>query len=396
LKILFGCFRFEDPIILVFMFTVFNAVLCFLYGFGIPVSSNVVVVVQVFLFLVLFSILLLRWKFASQDLIIFSFLFMMLMLSVLFQGDASARSFFDVYVIVFSFMFALIFRERNIWPWIRIIYFIAVFVAILEILIPDTLVQFFPVGKYFFATREWVADQENTGDLEFYVGAQRPVGFYLFDSFHRVGSIFLEPLGFAYFLIMMVLAVRVYCGSLRHRFFYYLSIFFLLMLTDGRFGIFSGILMLFFPLRRMSFFVPSFLYLGGIVLAFYCVWVFSDSFGELNYRVGITFKGMYEGGSSAVLGFASLMGRFNDSGYMRYFASIGALGFLAVLLWIDFVRYYLWRMCFELDLITPFLVVFLSALFFGGAIYSAKIIVLWICFSVIASCSKKTMTRGGE
>jgi putative polymerase len=365
--------------ILVFLFVTFNALLCVSLGIGVPVNNTTVVLCQAFLFFFLCFELIKVVSFEAIDIVLIFSLFCMIVLSLLVHEDMKIKDVFSVLILPLSILY---FRSVAVrfWLLIRIIFWLATFILFFEVFLPEFLVQFFPVGEYFLNTRDWVASQDAAAESIFYIGAVRPGGYYFIPDVHRVGSIFLEPLTYSYFSLIMIISARYYENVRFKKYVYVLISMIAIILTDSRVAIFLGLLFCFLPLINFRFYFSVFFYVLFAFFIMYFAWQYTDgSNSELPLRLSYTFNTLFESSIASLLGLAPLGGKVNDSGYLLYITILGVPIFLVLLIWMDSISFRAWKYGVGAGYI-PFYILLFVSLFFGGAILSAKIIVLLSAF----------------
>ena len=369
----------------------FNPLLCFLTGLGVSINSSHVIFIQAFIFgLILLYALKHCHRSALFTLVITAFIFN-LAISLIYQKDVSVQSIYTALVLPIAIFFALK-SKVNAWKLLKLIFAISLIVSLFELFLPNTLLLFFPVGEYYFNTRDWVAVQGFQDVEGYYIGAIRPGGSYFFSNTQRVGSIFLESLGYSYFLLAFILAIRLNVNNiLKKSVLISLSIL-LIMTTDSRVGFALGLVLSVIPLNFTRIYIPVTIYIIAIwVIAITIYNFYSPENSSVALRLSYTLDVLRDINFTDFLGISPLNGKLNDSGYLVYFSSIGIISFCLFLCWIEIIRYNRFvNKDNPKDTILPFMIVFSTTLFFGAAILSIKVIVLW---SILAFQSSLNITQ---
>jgi putative polymerase len=361
--------------ILVFLFVTFNALLCVSLGFGVPVNNFTVVLCQAFLFCFLCYELIRVVAFELIDVVLIFSFFLMIILSFYIHEDMTTKDVFSVLVLPFSILY-LRRVDFRFWLLVKVLFWLATVVLFFEVFLPEVLISFFPVGEYFLSTRDWVASQDAALDSMFYVGAVRPGGYYFIPDVHRVGSIFLEPLTYSYFLLLVIISARLFEPKIFFRVLYILVSLIAVILTDSRVGMLLGVILCFIPLKNFKVYISVYFYLLVIFFIMCIAWLLTEgSTAELPLRLSYTFNAIIDSDVLSVMGVFPMYGKVNDSGYLLYFSILGIPVFLMLILWLDNFSYQSWARG-EGAFHPAFYLMFFVSLFFGGAILSAKIIVL--------------------
>tara|TARA_B110000211_G_scaffold48090_1_gene52041 strand:+ start:4321 stop:5493 length:1173 start_codon:yes stop_codon:yes gene_type:complete len=376
--------------ILIFLFVTFNALLCVGLGLNVPVNSSLVILVQALLFVFLCFWALRTCELGWIDILLFFYIFIMSVLSLFVQDDMVVKDVFSMLILPISLLY---FSKSNVNAWfvMRLLFFIATFILILEVFLPELLIHFFPVGEYFLKTRDWVAEKNTVEDVAFYIGSVRPGGYYFIPDVHRVGSIFLEPITYSYFSLLVILSARVFELNAWKKGVYVLVSVLAIILTDSRIAIFLAVLFSVMPLRNFRIYDSIFFYFIGIMSVMVVAWLLTDgSDSELPLRLGYTFNELTSGDAGTLLGLFPLLGKVNDSGYLLYISILGLPGLCILFLWIDRIAYVYWVGGVG-RFFPAFYILLFVALFFGGAILSAKIIVLMS--ALVTSLKPKNIQR---
>lgn len=372
-------------------FTFFNSVLCILLGFGFDISSSHVIAVQMLLTVWMVALMMSRQMVKRFDIIFLSIL-VGAVIYVYVMREASVRSFFDVLIVPLAFLFGL--RSRvNVWLVIRVVYWAVLVFGLIEFFLPDLFVKVLPVGKYYFSTRGWVADQDIDLDLaQFYVGAERGGGG-IFLSSHRHASIFLDPLTLGYFSTLIVAAARLYASSIKTFLAYSLGAAMLALLSDSRIALLLVFLFMLLPRHSAVLLTPFIVYWLGIFMIALMIWVFgSQGMGEIYERLSYTFSGLLDNPVISFFVGGDIEGKFNDSGYLYLLNTLGAPLALLSLLYIDAYRLRLQKNEWAIGCL--FFLFYLSiTLFFGQATLSAKVVVLWAAFAGVTLAKSNDASR---
>lgn len=363
----------------IYGFVLFNACLCVLVGLGIPLNSISVVLIQAALTAYVLMRVVHNGEFERIEMMFIVVITIFMICTFLLKESANPKMIFDAYSVILFLIFGKI-TKANVPNIVSNITILVLLVSFVEIIFPSLYLNVFPIGKYYFLTRSWVANQDlDVTTLTYYIGAVRPGDSYFSFIDHRLGSLFLESLSLGYFLSLayFVWALRVKEYSRRAGFFILAGIVLACILTDMRTAILMFFIAVIFyvfkkPLVRIS---PA-IYSISIVVVFFAVMHISDKQGELYYRLSLTFLGLSEITLLELAGLDTMSGNFNDSGYL-YLISI--YGILPVLFFYLLMHYY-FKSALTLHsryiiLITT--IFFTIAMFFGFAFMSAKISALW-------------------
>lgn len=171
-------------------------------------------------------------------------------------------------------------------------------VVLFEIFFSDKYNTFVAPGKYFLATREWVANGEVNESLKqgLYSGAYRGGGSFFALADHRISGPFLEPLSLGYFgFLMAVYYSALYNGKVIYRLAGIGTALFLSLASDSRAASAMIVIGSAILLTRIKLPKPS-MWLAPVAVLFLS-WLYymlssGDSSGDTIYRLSLTFDGL--------------------------------------------------------------------------------------------------------
>jgi putative polymerase len=379
----------------VYSFVFFNAFLCLLVGVGLNITPFIVMLIQVVLTAYIMVRVFLSDKVGVFEYLFFGIITFFLIITFVFKNYANLKMLFDAYSVLIFILFGRV-SSANFPDIGYKVLKIILLVSIIEVLLPSLYLKMLPVGQYYYKTRTWVQSQDiDVGGLTYYIGAVRPGENYLSFIDHRLGSLFLESLSLGYFLSLAFVIWLLKKDELSKlgASLCFIGIALACLLTDMRTANMMFLLaVVVFVYRRFFLALSPIYYVIGIISVFFLAFQISDSSSELNYRLSLTFAVLQNNSPASLLGFGSLVGNFNDSGYL-YLISI--YGIIPLILTFAYLGYYYTTTPAQFVKYTLLLtlMIFTIAMFFGFAFLSAKISVLWL--GLIGNLYEKSLKERG-
>jgi putative polymerase len=303
-----------------------------------------VIIVDMLCVLSALLVALVSSKMKGRD--IFNFLLLLILISFivsLINMSPSPKFYRDIIIIPVFIYLGYSYRGDGNKLLLRIILLVSV-VAIFEAFFPDLYGRVFDIKSYYINTRGVEESQFYSADSNLFVNATRPgEKFIPFLDFHRVSSVFLEPVSFGNFVIFFFVFV---CVNFRYlssaiRFSLIALFLFLLVLSDSRLGAFSCFLIavyLFFNFRSIGMVLLPLLSLVTIVM-----------FGLLGVPIYDNFSGRLSYTGMALLEmpwYSYLFGGYSYTGFVdsgiAYFIASQSI-FSVIVVWFGlFGAYFKW------------------------------------------------------
>ena len=367
----------------VYSFVFFNLFLCFLVGLNISVTPLAVKFIQFILTLYVAVRVVRVAQFELIDVLFVIVTSIIIFVAFILRGHGDPKFVFDAYSILIFFLFGKISKIDFVQTAYNILKVVFV-ISFLEVIFPKLYLFLFPVAEYYNMTRDWVSDQNlDMDNLSFYIGAIRPKESYFTFIDHRLGSSFLESLSLSYFLCFSFIVLITKRLDFTNRKFYFLVIllFSLLLMTDTRTSTLLFLISIIVYVFRSHSLNANFLSFSLLIIAtalgVYLIIPSSDS--ELFYRLSLTFYQIQSNSILSILGLDDLEGEFNDSGYLYLINIYGIIPLILMFFYFGYNSLKVNEIRFRLAYVITALI-FTTTLFFGGAILSAKISMLWFGF----------------
>jgi putative polymerase len=164
------------------------------------------------------------------------------------SGELNAKYIRDVLVIPIFIMLGMTYQSNTFVKPFSILHTIILLVAIIEVASPDTYAEVFKILDYYVNTRDFSANSFWNTESTLFVSATRPGSrFFGFVDWHRVSSIFLEPVSLGNYCVIAAI-ILVACWhemSVATRSYFIGSTFFLLVGCDGRLAAVSTVIVYF-------------------------------------------------------------------------------------------------------------------------------------------------------
>jgi putative polymerase len=120
-------------------------------------------------------------------------------------GILDPKYFRDVLLIPTFIILGMTFRRECLPGLVVAIHLLVVAVLVLEAVSPDAYAELFNIKSYYIQTRGYTEEGFWNADSNLYVSAARPdERFFAFVNFHRMSSIFLEPVSLGNYCIIVV------------------------------------------------------------------------------------------------------------------------------------------------------------------------------------------------
>ena len=177
------------------------------------------------------------------------FIVLMGLLLSLGSGELHAKYIRDVLVIPVFIMLGMTHRSETFVRPFLVLHTTIFLVGLLEVTSPDTYAEIFKVLDYYVNTRDFSANQFWNSDSTLFVSATRGEGvrFFSFVGWHRLSSIFLEPVSLGnYCVVAAILSMACWQKlTVTIRYYFVGSTSFLLVGCDGRLAATSILIVLF-------------------------------------------------------------------------------------------------------------------------------------------------------
>ncbi len=297
---------------------------------GIGMNNNLVTVIQVIV-TGASACMVLFWPIRVTKLEQYSaFAIVLSLIMTLMVNEFNPRLFYDFLVI--PLYIALGRSARFTKPrWMDALLLTVLAITLLEIAAPTLFVRVVNPGKYFLATRSWVAAQNGAvAETGLYVGAFRGGGSVFALSDHRISGPFLEPLSLGYFgVLMTIYYVGIADVSVIKRILTVGASLFLSLASDSRAA--TGMIVLSALLLASRIRLPAMVMWMMPVLVFISLWIFyifSDgvSLGDSASRVAITFDALKEFNVWDIIVGRVNSDRIGDSGFIYLARGLGLIG----------------------------------------------------------------------
>ena len=214
---------------------------------------------------------------------------------------------------------------------------IVLIIGLIELILGNSYHQYLDIFSYYLNSRTRYSPTE----IEIYtqIGAYRGESNY-FLSFinYRISSIFLEPLGLAYFSIICLGFYRAlsseddFFKEIKKNFLRYLIIFCLIILSDTRSSYIIFILVLLIPKNLMSLKNTYIAIIFAIIAMILIIWFTSEIDSEFQKRLRPTIFALTN--LETIFNFSKYSFGILDSGYGGIMANLGILGFMYVLMFL--------------------------------------------------------------
>jgi hypothetical protein len=311
--------------------TLMNFLLAVLNAHGVGMSNGKVTIVQIVITAVAGGLVYLR---PPKLKVGFTWsLFAVIGLSLLTSATQGfdAKCFYDMLVIPVFIMAGATLERFPVKIFNQLVGIVLV-VAFVEMFLPTIYNAVANPLSYFANTRAWFADAtSNSGaDDGLYSGAMRAGGSKFSLADHRVGSVFLEPVSLGYFALIASFAYNeIYKNQMRNRLIAIAVCLFLSLAADSRIPTFlitgSTLGVIFIPRvpKALIWIVPTCIFMLATAL-----YVSNASFlyGDMGYRLAITFDGLTQTSLPAMMVGGVPEARIGDSGALYMIRCLGLVG----------------------------------------------------------------------
>jgi putative polymerase len=250
------------------------------------------------------------------------------------SDELNAKYIRDVLVIPIFIMLGMTYRSNTFVRPFSILHTIILLVAIIEVVSPDTYAEIFRILDYYVNTRDFSENSFWNTESTLFVSATRPGSrFFGFVDWHRVSSIFLEPVSLGNYCVIAAI-ILVACWhemSTAMRSYFIGSTFFLLVGCDGRLAAVSIVIVCFALIfvRNVSSrwsvsYLPIILLLSAV-----SVWALGSSDGSDSFagRVAGTIDALSRVDVLGLLGLnARAAGSAVDNGIVYFILSQSLIG----------------------------------------------------------------------
>ena len=268
------------------------------------------------------------------------FIVLMGLLIALGNGEFNPKYIRDVLVIPVFIMLGMTYRGDNFVRPFLVLHTIIFVVAVVEVLSPDTYAEIFKVLDYYVNTRDFSTNSFWNADSNLFVSATRPgARFFSFVDWHRLSSIFLEPvsLGNYCFVATILIVTCWYDLTASARSYCIASTLVLLAGCDGRLAATSILIVLFALIfvhnlssRWSALYLPIVL-----LLSTGCVWTLntSDIIDDFGGRVAGTIDALSRIDAYGLFGLnVSAADSAVDNGIVYFILSQSIIG--VVVIWL--------------------------------------------------------------
>jgi hypothetical protein len=313
------------------MFT--NLFLSFANAHGLPVNANLLIIVQAFVTLLACPAMISRNVVHKQSAILVLCILIFSAVVTNIVNPVNPKSFYDTMVI--PIYIALGASAVSVRPkWMHALLVFVIFITLLEVVAPKVYTGIFEPGRYFAATREWIASQKANAaaDDGFYNGAYRAGGAQFSFTDHRVSGPFLEPISLGYFaFVMSIYYAGLYSGKTKIKVAGIVSCLCLALSADSRIP--TALILLaavFLGLRLRLPVIILWLTFPVTMIVTYLLYLIQPDFlyGDTFSRMSITFDGMASVNVGELLIGIVPLNRVGDSGILYMIRCVGGIGAL--------------------------------------------------------------------
>jgi len=268
------------------------------------------------------------------------FIILMGLLVSLGSSELNAKYIRDVLVIPVFILLGMTYQSATFIRPFFILQTIIFLVAVLEVVSPDAFADLFKVLDYYVNTRDFSANSFWNADSNLFLSATRPgERFFSFVSWHRLSSIFLEPVSLGNYCVVAAILIIV-CWqdmTIAARCYFVASTLFLLVGSDGRLATTSIMIVLVstpflqnISSRWSALYLPIIMLLAaGYVWAFYT----GEGYDDFSGRVAGTINALSQIDVVGLLGLNAIAAEKNaDSGIVYFILSQSLVG--VVVIWL--------------------------------------------------------------
>lgn len=344
-----------------------------------PIGPQTVVVIQLALTLCVVALSLPTVRIGKGFILLLMALMFIFCCATIVNQSFNAKFIYDLFLIPIFIVFGSSLKRFNM----RVIFIItslAFLVALIELFVPQVYTIIVNPLKYYTNTRIWVEQMLAQGRLPIaeyglYVGVNRPSGnlLHFLGAEHRLSSIFLDPLTFGYFAVLISLVfINYYRNLIAHQIVAVSLCILMAGLSDTRVAVF--LILVLFAVDKCAPRLPNvagvFAALGLFISCYiFYLFVASDRSGDLSYRLSLTFEPIGSADfKELVFGGLDVM-RFSDSGILYIISNAGVIGlflFMCASVGLLGLRYMTSRIWL------PMMIFEFVTLCFGGAVLSIK------------------------
>ena len=317
----------------------FNAILSIVSGHFVTLARTQVILAEVAVYAGALAIIVSR---ADRRMLPWFLLTLFIILMGLLvsagSGELNAKYIRDVLVIPIFIMLGMTYRSNTFVKPFSILHTIIFLVAVLEAASPDTYAEVFKVLDYYVNTRDFAANSFWNTESTLFVSATRSgERFFNFVDWHRMSSIFLEPVSLGnYCVVAAILIVACWHDmSISTRSYFIASTLFLLIGSDGRLAAVSIVIVLFalifvhnISTRWSVFYLPVILLLSAAY-----IWTsnVSDIYDTFGGRVAATIDALSRLDVSGLIGL-NARGAENaaDNGIVYFVLSQSLIGVIVI------------------------------------------------------------------
>jgi len=285
------------PVLLVFCAVLFNAGLAIINGHIAPLSANVVIGMEVAVVAAAHAIILRHYR--PQMLPWYGMIVVVVLFALeraIVIGAFDPKYVRDVLLIPTFVLLGMATPKHRLTPLIVVLHLIVVAGVLFEAYFTPAYSHLFDVREYYIATRPFQATDFWNASSDLFVSATRPEErFFNFVDFHRISSVFLEPVSLGNYVVIITAFICAYYRqlSVKVRAFLIIGNLIALIGCDGRFAAVSSALIImatfvapWLPRRSALLYLP--LVLAGaviFVLAAHPDWTQDNFPGRVAYGV---------------------------------------------------------------------------------------------------------------
>ena len=274
---------------------------------------------------------------------------------------------------------------------------IVLIIGLIELILGNSYHQYLDIFSYYLNSRTRYSPTE----IEIYtqIGAYRGESNY-FLSFinYRISSIFLEPLGLAYFSIICLGFYRAlsseddFFKEIKKNFLRYLMILCLIILSDTRSSYIIFMLVLLIPKNLMSLKNTYIAIIFAIIAMILFIWFLSEIDSEFQRRLRPTIYALTN--LETIFNFSKYSHGILDSGYGGIMANLGIFGFIYIFVFLIKTSKSVENKKSSFYFFNFTVMYMFYFAIFGGAVYSIKtFVLLLIIYNSLCFDKKQAISR---
>ena len=326
------------PVLLVLAAVLFNAGLAIINAHVMPLSAGVVIAAEVMIVATAHAVILTHYR--PQMLAWYAMIVVVVLFAIeraIVVGHFDPKFMRDVLLIPTFVLLGMTTPKHRLTPLVVVLHLVVVAGVLFEAFATEAFTSLFNVRDYYVATRPFAEADFWNSNSELFVSATRPEArFFSFVDFHRISSVFLEPVSLGNYVVIVTafICANYRSMSLAVRAFLILGTIIALIGCDGRLAAVCSALVVvaafvapYLPRRSALLYFPLAL-IGALVV----VWTLNPTSGEDNFTgriaYGVDLLGRYGfwdwfGASNRYIGLAA------DSGIAYTIATQSIVGVVA-------------------------------------------------------------------